>query len=435
MHASSLRPLPVVLGLGALTLGASGYEGPRTFKSSEVLPASLLRGPHFQVGPEAKTPGYFHEFVLKSDYGPFQVEGRSLLLVRLREVDALSKLDDVSKSEVFLKAAGTSVVNVGKSVGNVVTDPTGTAKGVGGGLKRFGTNLGRKAKRAEGDVADATKKDDTEKADDGRSTEDKAAGAGEAVAMSALGVNAGMRRWAQKVGADPYTTNPVLRKALADVAKVDAAGGLAAKVAVPIPTLVTTTASVGNLVWGQDPEALLKTNEQRLAALGVDKKVAGALFKSKAFTLTYLTVFVDALFAVKAKGTAAYVDAADDAETEHEALFFTESAQMLRAFHAKTPVETILPGLRALVVKTADGRAVALLPVDWIGWTAAFEKAAKGAQARAQKELGAKGFELQLSGRMSDLAKQKATALGWTVKENVAFAGINATGRAGPPGE
>jgi hypothetical protein len=192
---------------------------------------------------------------------------------------------------------------------------------------------------------------------------------------------------------------------------------------------------VGNLVWGQDPEALLKTNEQRLAALGVDKKVAGTLFKSKAFTLTYLTVFVDALFAVKAKGAAAYVDAANDAETEREALFFTESAQMLRAFHAKTPVEAILPGLRALVVKTTDGRAVGLLPVDWIGWTAAFEKAAQGAAARAQKELGAKGFALQLSGRMSDLAKQKVTALGWTVEENVAFPGINATGKAGSAGK
>ena len=130
MRASSLRLLPALLGLGALAFAQTGYEGPRTFKSSEVLPASLLKGPHFQVGPEAKTPGYFQEFVLKSDYGTFEVEGRSLLRVRLREVDALAKLDDVSKSEVFLKAAGTSVVNVGKSVGNVVTDPAGTAKGI-----------------------------------------------------------------------------------------------------------------------------------------------------------------------------------------------------------------------------------------------------------------------------------------------------------------
>lgn len=431
MRATSLRLLPALLAVGAVALGAPGYEGPRTFKSSEVLPSSLLKGPHFEVSPEARTPGYFHELTLKSDYGTFAVEGRSLLLVRLREVDALGKLDDVSKSEVFLKAAGTSVVNVGKSVGNVVTDPTGTVRGLGGGLRRFGTNLGRKAKRAGDDVADATKKNGKEKADDGRSTGDQTASAGEAVAMSALGVNAGMRRWAEEVGADPYTTNPVLRKALADVAKVDTAGGLAAKLAVPIPTLVTTTASVGNLVWGQDPEALLKMDEQRLAALGVDEKTARALFKSKAFTLTYLSVFIDALFAVKAKGTAAYVDSAKEAETEREALFFTESAQMLRAFHAKTPVAAILPGLRALVVKTADGRAVALLPLDWIGWTAAFEKAARGAAARAQKELGTKGFELQLSGRMSDLAKQKVKALGWAVEENVALTGLAATVKGG----
>ena len=46
-----------------------------------------------------------------------------------------------------MKAAGTSVLNVGKGVGAAVKDPGATAKGVGAGVKRFGTNLGRKAKR------------------------------------------------------------------------------------------------------------------------------------------------------------------------------------------------------------------------------------------------------------------------------------------------
>lgn len=83
-------------------------------------------------------------------------------------------------------------------------------------------------------------------------------------ANSVLGVNAAVRRWAQKVGADPYTTNAVLRKALEDIAKVDAAGSIATKVAVPIPGVVGMTASVGNLVWGKDPEEVRKINEAGL---------------------------------------------------------------------------------------------------------------------------------------------------------------------------
>ena len=94
-----------------------------------------------------QTEGYFHEFRIQSGFGVFDAAGRSLLAVRLREVDALAQLEEVSKTEVFLKAAGQSVINVGKGVANVVTNPAATAKGVGSGIKRFGVNLGRQSKR------------------------------------------------------------------------------------------------------------------------------------------------------------------------------------------------------------------------------------------------------------------------------------------------
>ena len=58
----------------------------------------------------------------------------------------------------------------------------------------------------------------------------------------------------------------MLRKALEDIAKVDAAGSIATKVAIPIPAVVGMTAKVGDLVWGQDPEEVRKINEQRMVA-------------------------------------------------------------------------------------------------------------------------------------------------------------------------
>ena len=84
------------------------------------------------------------------------------------------------------------------------------------------------------------------------------------MANSVLGVNASARKWAQKVGANPYTSNPILKKALIDIGKIDKAGSIAAKVVVPIPPVVSVTAKAGNLVWGMDPEALLKQTEQLL---------------------------------------------------------------------------------------------------------------------------------------------------------------------------
>jgi hypothetical protein len=172
-------------------------------------------------------------------------------------------------------------------------------------------------------------------------------------------------------------------------------------------------------VWGQDPEALMKLNEKRLAELGVQKDAAGAFAKTKPMTLTYQTAFVDGLYATKAKGAADYVSTTTGCDTEREALFFTESAAMLKALHAKSPVTAILPDSRALVAKTGDGRAVVLLPVDWVRWSADFEKAADEVAARARSELGATSLELHMTGRITKVAKERLATRGWKVTEHV----------------
>jgi hypothetical protein len=412
------RPFPTLVALASAALAvAAAYEGPRTFQASEILKPSQVKGPHFQVAAAVPTEAYFHLFSIATDYGPLEAEGTSLLLTRLNEVRALAELDEVSKSEVFLKAAGASVVNVGKGAASAVKDPGATAKGVGGGIKRFGTNLGRKAKRTADEATDSKAKDESGQKAEG----EKASTAGKAggIASSVLGVSAASRRWAQKVGVDPYTTNPALKKALEDIGKVDKAGGIAAKVVVPIPPVVSSTATVGNLVWGKDPEALLKYNEQRLTELGAGPDVVKGLYRSKGFTLSLETRLVNALYAVKAKGCAAYADTAAEASVEREAVFFAESAEMLQRFHAKSPVVELLPDSRALVAKTKDGRAVVLLPVDSVRWTEPLDKAQALVADRAKKELGATKLELHLTGTASATAKKELAARGFSVVENV----------------
>ena len=138
---------------------------------------------------------------------------------------------------------------------------------------------------------------------------------------------------------DPYTTNLVLRNALKSIANVDAAGSIVTKIAVPIPTVVVTTATVGDLVWSKDPDALRKLNEERVRALGAPEKYALAFFRNGWCTLTLQTRIVAALDAVKKPGCADYLESAATADTEREALFFVESAEMLQRYHARTPVD------------------------------------------------------------------------------------------------
>jgi hypothetical protein len=420
VNAMPARPVLTLATLVSAAVAlAAAFEAPRTFQASEILKPPQVKGPHFTVAPTVKVDGYLYLFDITTDYGPLDAEGRDMLFLRLNEVGALAQLDEVSKSQVFLAAAGNSVLNVGKGVASAVKDPEATAKGIGGGVKRFGTNLGRKAKQAGDQAVDAVTNDDEKKGADGKSTTDKAAAAGTGMAYSVLGVNKSARKWAQKVGADPYTTNPILKKALTDIGQIDAAGGIAAKVVVPIPMVVSGTASVGNLVWSKPPEDLMAMNEQSLKGMGVGGDTIKQLSLSKGFTLTLYTRFATNLAEVKVPGGADYAATAAEAKTEREAEFFTESAQMLARFHKTTPVAAVLPDSRALVAKTKDGRAVVLLPVDWVRWTEAYEKALVDVEKRAKAELGATKLELRVTGTTSAVAKKEMAARGWTVVENV----------------
>lgn len=407
MLSSPLR-MPWLLSLVPLLsvalLGQAGDDAVPSFTAASLLPADQRRGPHHTVRDAVKTEGFFHQFDIDSDYGALHANGLSQLATRLNEVRALSALEDVSKSEVFLKSAGGAVVNVGKSTARVVTDPVDTAKGIGGGVKRFGVNLGRMSKRAVNSVGNES---------DAAAPQEHAA---EGAANAVLGVSGAMRRWAQKVGADPYTTNQVLFEALKDIGRIDAAGSIATKVVLPIPAIVTTSASVGDLVWGKDPEELRKINEARLKALGVTQASAQGFLQNRGYTLTSQTRFIAALDAVKPKGAAAYVDAAARASGERAALFFVESAEMLQKAHAATPVTAILDDTEALVARQG-ARAVMLLPLDYVSSTAQTREVLAEVNDRARKELGARQVEVRLTGRASQRMRTDIAAVGWTLAE------------------
>lgn len=414
----ALVPATVVALAAAAVVAEQGFEKPQTFKASALLKPAQVKGPHFKVDEKVPLEGFYYAFSIGSDFGTLDADGMSLLRTRLTEVEALARLQDVSKSDVFIGAAGRSLESLGKGAVNAVKDPGATAKGIGRGIKRFGVNLGRTSKKVAGDVGDAVSGDDKGKKGEGKETD-----AVETVANAALGVNKSARVWAQKLRVDPYTTNPVLGKALLEVGKLDAAAGIATKIVVPVPTVVSMTSSVGNLVWGKDPQELQKMNEARLAELGVSADVQKAFFKNDAFTLTYRTRLVAALHAVKTKGVAEYVDAARGAKTERQALFFVESAEMLQALHAAAPVSAVLTDSRAMVAKTQAGKGVALLPLDYVAWTANVKQAGAEIAQRTKKELGAGELEMRLAGKASPRAAKELTALGWVVQEGLALPG------------
>ena len=372
-----------------------------------MLTAAQLKGAHHQVADAVSTPGFFHEFTVTSEYGTFKAVGRLELNRVIREINGIHELSQVSKSDIFIEAAGQSLVNVGKGAANAVVNPVDTAKGVGGGLKRMGTNLGRRSKRAADEALDEDPElSEEEKAAQGSGTTNAAYGV--------LGVNSAVRRWAAKVGVDPYTTNSTLKSALEGIAKVDAAGSLTTKFVVPIPPLVGSAATVGNLVWTTDPESLRKMNEGRAKALGVSDAAAKAFFLNNRLTLTMQTRVLAALDAVKPANAADYIATITGATSVREALFFVHSVEMLQALHAKSPVKSILTDSKALVAVTSAKAGVVLLPVDWLRETKSAVATMTDISARAKRELGATSLRVETEATVTPRAKAAFAAAGWT---------------------
>lgn len=372
------------------------------------LGAMPLTGADYTIDQVVRTPDTWHVFTISSTFGTFEAEGRVQVATRLEEIAALRRLEDLSKAGVFARSAGESLVKVGTGVVNAVTDPVETAKGIGGGVKRFGVNLGRRTKRAVQRMTD----DSPGGADGGTATSARVGGAAASAAKSLIGINGARRRWARRVGADPYSTNPVLRDALERIAAVDAAGGIATSIAVPIPLVVGTTAKVGDLVWGTDPEELRKLNESRARDIGATTDDANTFFRNRAFTLTMQTRLVGALAAVGVPGAGDYLASAAEAGDEREALFFVESAELLQREHETAAVTRVLTDSRAIVAQRGH-EGVVLLPFDWLRAAETTGAEFTELAARAKAELGASTLRVVVSGTVTDAATAVLAAAGW----------------------
>src|SRR5215510_2965046 len=97
--------LLALTSLSAATLAhPDDFEPLPDLRAEDLLPAPLLKGPRHHVEPAVKSDGFLTAFVVVSPYGRFACPDREMLEVRVREVYALEKLDEVSKTEAFAKA-------------------------------------------------------------------------------------------------------------------------------------------------------------------------------------------------------------------------------------------------------------------------------------------------------------------------------------------
>jgi hypothetical protein len=134
MQDYSLRMIPFALLITAahlLTIQGAiaddrAYENADDLSAADILPGDLLKGKHHTVEDRVRNDGYLNYYTIQSDYGEFEAVSTAMLRVRVGEIEALAELDELSQTEVFIKAAADAGVGQLRSLRQFATHPVET---------------------------------------------------------------------------------------------------------------------------------------------------------------------------------------------------------------------------------------------------------------------------------------------------------------------
>jgi len=393
--------LTVWFVLGAARAIAVEIEEPSTTSAAAVL-GTELRGPNYEIENAVRSDGFLYIFSLNTTYGRYQVEGRDMLKIRLRELGALAALEKMNKSQAYLDAAEKAAMKPVNLAAGLVTNPVGTVEksmsGVGALFSRIGSsaaNMGH-----------------------GR----------DSIADSTLGVSSAKRQIALKLGVDPYTDFKPLADALEDMAQVTALGDLTvsgAFMAIPggagmAMSYSKTGQEVEQIVLDKTPSELRDANRAKLIAMGVPGPAISAFLDNAFYTPMDQTIIVSAL--VKMNGVASrgvFVTRASQARNRDLAVFIRHRVEMLAEYHRRVEPFADFFEVRGLPLnRTRTGKVVAIAPFDHLVWTKQVsDLVAVIDQDVKQRKLGT-NIELRIAGTATTSANEGLRERGWNVVEN-----------------
>src|SRR5262249_58535733 len=232
------------------------FEELPELQASDILKPEFLKGSHFVVREPVPTAAGMNQFTIDSDFGVFEADGNEMLLQRLKEIDAIARLGEVSRTDEFKKSLVAAAKSPLNSAKNIARDPAQAIANVPKGLMKF---LGH-AKQTVENVG----KGGNDDARDGSRMKD------------AIGYSDKKRKIALEMGVDPYTTNTVLQNQLDDVAWASWAGGFSFSVAtLPISgaakavlTVTNLNSTVEDLLREKSPSELEEINRSTFRAMG-----------------------------------------------------------------------------------------------------------------------------------------------------------------------
>ena len=383
---------------------AEEFDMPHNRKVSDILPADQIKGEHYQMREEVVFEGYMDTFKVDSDYGEFEVTGDGALRKLLKEIQAITVLKEIGKTEAFTKAFANAVKKPFQFVGGLVTKPVETVTNVPKGVAQLFEN-----------------------AYTGITTKSQA---GEDSQVESLLLSKYKREYAYNLGVDVYSSNTVLQDELDRIGWAAAIGSLSFSAAtIPIGGGVGMAVSytglaqdVNNFLKDQPPAKIRSMAKEKLAEMGVSEDLVKEFLENPNYTPRHTTVIVVNLMKLEgAQGRDAFIKYSLLATDEESANFIQNIIETIRGYHETVSYVTEItesPGI--VIAKSKKGTVLIPFPLDYGIWTEKFEKLITNLVNTYKKDEGSDvKFDLWVTGTVSPLARENLEKLGIQVAEKV----------------
>jgi hypothetical protein len=418
-----MNPLRFAAVIAVLAAAPSSAQVPAAFETgvmlnaADLLPAELLRGASHRVRAQVPTDGYLAHFTIDSDFGTFEAIGVPQARRRIAEVEAIRKLVETSKSDLFAEGLRRSVEQPIDAVKNIVRHPVDSVKQApktaGHFFRKVGAGIGRGVDKVSERVESAVK-------GGGAGAGEAAAEAGRGIgntAKSVAGYDKAKLDTARQLGVDPYSDNARLQEEMDKVTWAFFAGGLPLRIgaaAASAGIAVTATQMVGlpDDTYALTPSELALRDQAALAGMGVTAEDIAAFQIQRHLSTSLQHRIVTRLTALsRAAGRGNVVRLANACESPEQAEFLAAALDLLAAQQRDGAAD--YRGLQVLGrlpgATTAGGELHVPAPVDHVTWTD------EVAGFASRDDLGTTAKVLVHTGRLSPGAAAGIAAAGWKI--------------------
>ena len=127
-HAFLLPLVFAAIAAPAFAQAPAAFETGVLLNAGDLLPAAQLRGPSYRVRDQVATDGYMAHFEIDTDFGTFTAIGVPQAKRRIVEAEAIRKLVETSKGDLFAEGLKRSIEQPIGAVKNIVVHPVESVK-------------------------------------------------------------------------------------------------------------------------------------------------------------------------------------------------------------------------------------------------------------------------------------------------------------------